>query len=111
MSPRIPASWRICCGFPRAPDCAMTKSGLKGMLSLKLSNTACLTPSVVSFPEPHDLVVTFLISDKTTVKGGLDALELALRLRQKFLLRGRNRHVVNADGDARGGRELEARSP
>ena len=29
ISPRMPASWRICCRLPRAPDASITCMGLK----------------------------------------------------------------------------------
>jgi hypothetical protein len=40
MRPRMPASWRICCALPRAPESAIMKMGLKlgDVRSLPLSS-------------------------------------------------------------------------
>ncbi len=45
ISPRIPASWRICLNDPRAPELAIMKIGLRWS---RLSCIACPTSSVAA---------------------------------------------------------------
>jgi len=50
IRPRIPASWRICCLLPRAPESAIMKIGLNLLCSRSWrsisSNISCATLSV-----------------------------------------------------------------
>ena len=59
-------------------------------------------------PELHDLLVTLLVGHEPEVEALLDLLELQVGLGQNARLGGRNHDVVDADGDARGGGQLEA---
>ena len=46
ISPRIPASWRICWMLPRAPDWAIMYSGLKGVNVLSMARVIASVASV-----------------------------------------------------------------
>ena len=49
ISPRMPASWRICSIEPRAPELAIMKIELSGSVSSMLAIIASPTTSVASF--------------------------------------------------------------
>ena len=76
ISPRMPASWRICLNEPRAPELAIMKMGFS---SSKCSSMAAATSSVRRVPDPDDRLVALLLGDQAHVVLVVDLGDLGPR--------------------------------
>ena len=63
IKPRIPASCRICCLLPLAPESAIIKTGLKELLKLSLSSISLnIASAILSVTSDQRAIILFLRS-------------------------------------------------
>ena len=111
ISPRIPASCRICCFDPRAPESAIMKIGLKSPpsrphLHLPEQLLGDLLGDVR--PDVDDLVVPLAVGDDAVLVLLLDLGDEVPRILDETALRGRDVHVDDPDAEPGQGRIAEA---
>ena len=60
IKPRMPASWRICCLLPRAPESAMMYTGLKFRPSCSESSISANISSAIFSVTSDQIAITLL---------------------------------------------------
>ena len=103
--PRMPAIWRTCIMFPRAPEWTIMWTGLVGG---KLSCMALATSSVAPRPDLDELLATLEVGDQAALVLLLDLGRLLLGVGEQAGLGRRRDDVGDGDGHARAGRPVEA---